>query len=139
MIYDMEYRLLQATEGFHWGMDNIHLQTVYLREKAPEIIHPHSQNNKPKNTMTMTTTANDHDSQFLLTGIREGFRLLDEGCSIQPTECHNYSSLSDGDNASKVAKQILWEMDNGNYQVTEQKPTIVSALGAIPKPNGKSD
>ena len=70
-------------------------------------------------------------------GIREGFRLLDEGCSIQPTECHNYSSLSDGDNASKVAKQILWEVDNGNYQVTEQKSTIVSALGAIPKPNGK--
>ena len=28
-------------------------------------------------------------------------------------------------------------MDNGNYQVTEQKPTIISALGAIPKPNGK--
>ena len=70
-------------------------------------------------------------------GIREDFRLLDEGCSIQPTECHNYSSLSDGDNASKVAKQILWEVDNGNYQVTKQKPTIVSALGAIPKPNGK--
>ena len=38
MIYDKEYRQLQATEGFPWGMDNIHLQTVYLREKAPEII-----------------------------------------------------------------------------------------------------
>ena len=50
MIYDREYRQLQATEGFPWGMDNIHLQTVYLREKAPEIIHPHFQNNKPKNT-----------------------------------------------------------------------------------------
>ena len=56
---------------------------------------------------------------------------------IQPTECHNCSSLSDGDNASKVAKQILWEVDNGNYQVTEHKPTIVSALGTIPKPNRK--
>ena len=79
----------------------------------------------------------DHDASFLLNGIKDGFRLLDEGCTIQQTECHNYSSLSDGDNAAKVAKQILWEVDNGNYQITERKPTIVSALGAIPKPNGK--
>ena len=73
----------------------------------------------------------------MLDGIEHGFRLIDEGSDILPTECHNYSSLSDGDNDIKVAKQIQWEIDNGNYKATDVKPTIVSALGAIPKPNGK--
>lgn len=79
----------------------------------------------------------DPDTQFLLDGIRHGFRLIDEGSDIKQTECQNYSSLYDGDNAGKVATQISWEIANGNYQVTQVKPTIVSALGAIPKPNGK--
>ena len=73
----------------------------------------------------------------MLDGIKHGFRLIDEGNDILPTECHNYSSLSDGDNDIKVAKQIQWEIDNGNYIATDVKPTIVSALGTIPKPNGK--
>ena len=49
MLYDREYRQLQATEGFPWGMDNIHLQTVYLREKVPDASHNQSHNAKPKN------------------------------------------------------------------------------------------
>ena len=79
----------------------------------------------------------DFDKDFLLVGIKHGFHLIDKGSDILPTECHNYSSLSDGDNDIKVAKQIQWEIDNGNYIATDVKPTIVSALGAIPKPNGK--
>lgn len=36
----------------------------------------------------------------------------------------------------KVEKQILSEIAEGNYIVRTVKPTIVSALGAIPKPDG---
>ena len=50
MIYDREYRQLQATEGFPWGLDNIHLQTIYLREKTANNSQSHHQNNKNKSS-----------------------------------------------------------------------------------------
>jgi hypothetical protein len=37
---------------------------------------------------------------------------------------------------AKVESQINIEIDNGHYKVVSQKPTIVSALGAIPKKDG---
>lgn len=34
LLYDQEYRALQAASGFRWGSDTPHLSTVSLREKA---------------------------------------------------------------------------------------------------------
>ena len=35
-----------------------------------------------------------------------------------------------------IMKQIKHELEVGNYLVTNTRPTIVSALGALPKPKG---
>ena len=47
----------------------------------------------------------------------------------------NYKSATGHDVRDKVEEAIREEMQRGNYIVTTAKPTIVSALGAIPKPD----
>lgn len=49
-------------------------------------------------------------------------------------ECANYRSC--GEFKEEVEAQILEEIAEGRYLVTQEKPTIVSALGALPKPDG---
>lgn len=47
----------------------------------------------------------------------------------------NYKSATNQTNRHKVEQTIRDEIEQGNYVVTHVKPTIISALGAIPKPN----
>jgi hypothetical protein len=80
---------------------------------------------------------NDFDYNFLCKGIKEGFRIIDEGAEQQlvPCEVDNYQSCFQY--AELVEKQIQYELSNGSYVATCVKPTIISALGAIPKSNSK--
>ena len=66
-----------------------------------------------------------------------GFNLIDNDALPIEAECDNYISATDPSVKCIVEKQIREEIDNGNYVVCNDRPTIVSALGAIPKPNGK--
>ncbi|XP_078000553.1 uncharacterized protein LOC144453148 [Glandiceps talaboti] len=77
---------------------------------------------------------NDPDKEFLLDGIVNGFHIIDHNANIQPALTANYRSAT-AHNRTKVEKQIHNEIAEGHYVVTKDKPTIVSALGAIPKPN----
>ena len=52
---------------------------------------------------------------------------------IEPVEMHNYKSATTPLTRCVVNKQILEEVVNGHYKVVNHKPTIVSALGAVPK------
>ena len=79
---------------------------------------------------------NDSDTPFILSGIREGFRLTTAGSDFQQAEVANYGSTRDPILAPLVHKQIQTEVDN-RYIITQQCPTIISALGAIPKNNNK--
>lgn len=47
----------------------------------------------------------------------------------------NYKSATNSTNRHKVEQTILDEIAEGNYIITKEKPTIISALGAIPKPD----
>ena len=47
----------------------------------------------------------------------------------------NYTSATSPNSRDRVEKSILEELEAGNYAVTTHKPTIVSALGAVPKPD----
>ena len=69
---------------------------------------------------------------FLLQGIADGFNIVDIGKISTPVETDNYHSAT-GAAADKVEKQIITELENGRYKIVDQKPIIVSALGAIPK------
>lgn len=46
---------------------------------------------------------------------------------------NNYRSATDSTVRPQVKRQLLTETEQGNYVITAEKPTIVSALGAIPK------
>ena len=71
-------------------------------------------------------------------GLKFGFNIIDEKLesSTQKAEVENYKSATCVENRGKVETQILEELAAGNYVVVNKKPKIVSALGAVYKPNG---
>ena len=79
--------------------------------------------------------ANDADSDFLLEGIKQGFHIVSR-FDFHPAECENYSSALNLPVRALVEQQIKTELQEGRYQIVHEKPVIVSALGAISKPNG---
>ena len=80
--------------------------------------------------------ATDPDAEFLLDGIINGFKIIDGTASLQPAEVDNYSSATGAQVKDKVEAAIINELAQGHYQIVHSKPTIVSALGAVPKDDG---
>ena len=59
---------------------------------------------------------------------------MDNDSVLTSAEVENYSSALS--NRDKVETKIIEEIAEGRYVVTQEKPTVISALGAVPKPNG---
>jgi hypothetical protein len=78
----------------------------------------------------------DTDREFLLAGIRDGFHIVSD-FDFKPVECENYQSALAVDAKAAVEAQICEELVEGRYEIVREKPTIISALGAIRKSNGK--
>lgn len=78
----------------------------------------------------------DPDSVYILHGITNGFKIVDVDCFPENVYCSNYKST--GVHAELVESQIQKEIDEGNYVMCDTKPNVVSSLGAILKPDGKS-
>ena len=76
----------------------------------------------------------DPDCEFLLDGITHGFKIVPSDANLLSAEMSNYSSATTA-NKQTVENTILSELHKGNYQLVHDKPTIISALGAIPKPD----
>lgn len=89
-----------------------------------------------------TELCDDVDRDFLLNGLKYGFRITDE-CfcdNNQPpyAEMDNHrSALMDGHKIS-VENELKMQMEEGYYIPATEKPLITSPLGAIEKP-GTSD
>lgn len=80
--------------------------------------------------------ADDPKRDFILEGVSKGFK-LSEFKSKKPTRrvlVKNYFSCFKYRHA--VENQILTEIENGRYLFVQQQPSVVSALGAIPKGSG---
>jgi hypothetical protein len=78
----------------------------------------------------------DPDREFILSGIRDGFSIIDKDVDIVPVELSNHKSVDKHSHLyNEVNKQVLKELENNNYVVCDSKPLIVSPLGAIPKDN----
>lgn len=77
---------------------------------------------------------------WILEGIREGFYVLNVNAANRslrsPVFMNNYKSAT-VDHARACEQQILEELNNGRYVISPTPPMLVSALGAIPKKNGK--
>ena len=82
-----------------------------------------------------TELSTDPDKKFLLDGILNGFQLLPASANLTPAEMNNYFSAVNPEIKTKVEATILEEVAAGNYVICTQKPTIISALGTVPKPD----
>ena len=70
-----------------------------------------------------------------MVGVVNGFQLVPADTVIVPAEMDNYSSSTNPHIRDKVEGTLLEEIDAGNYILSDCKPLIVSALGAVPKPD----
>ena len=66
-------------------------------------------------------------------GITNGFRITTRPYRGPPVMQRNYKSATCVDNRQAVEAQIKEEINNRRYACCEKPPTLVSALGAIPK------
>lgn len=80
----------------------------------------------------------DPDRDFLLNGVRYGFRLTCPSASDnQPNSTFSQNYFSADSNRLLVEQQVREEVANGRYVKVSNKPDVISALGAIPKGNNK--
>jgi len=84
-------------------------------------------------SLWISELSTDIDKEFLTDGLTYGFQLLPHDAKIQAAEMHNYHSVTNPTAKGKVEAIIREELVEGNYCITPFKPTIVSALGAVPK------
>ena len=75
------------------------------------------------------------DEEYLMGGITNGFDIVEKGCLVEPVWCKNYKSATLPPNRVAVDLQIQKELSEGRYILCSEKPTVVSALGAIPNFN----
>ena len=81
--------------------------------------------------------AGDPDKDFILSGLRLGFSLVDYDVQDIPQAfTKNHASVRQPHNKQKVHDKIIAELLEGNYMISQQQPRIVSALAAIDKPDG---
>ena len=90
----------------------------------------------PLNTnLWLAELIGDEDQVFLSDGICSGFKLAPVDGNYEPAHQGNYKSATCAEQKLAVEETILGEIAEGNYVITDVKPTTVSALGTIPKPD----
>ena len=77
----------------------------------------------------------DFDYNYIIEGVTSGFCIIDEGFFPVTAFSKNYKSATVANHAASEA-QIQTEISLDRYIVAEQKPHVVSSIGAIPKSNG---
>jgi hypothetical protein len=71
-----------------------------------------------------------------LEGIEHGFHIIDPDSVLENVEFANHNSAVNGNVKLAVEKLIVKEIVSGNYIISNEKPTIISALGSVPKSDG---
>ncbi len=78
----------------------------------------------------------DEDREFILDGIKNGFKLID-GPVEEIKKCRSENHKSAKQNQKAVEERIKEEINEGNYVVTDENDVIlVSPLAAIEKSDG---
>lgn len=78
-------------------------------------------------------SSDDPKRDFLLTGVREGFHIVDPDSIQHDVFMDNYKSATGCEHRHLVEQQIRTEILNKRYQIVSSPAKITSALGAIPK------
>ena len=77
------------------------------------------------------------DRDYILNGVANGFRITDIGRKFKPAEHRNYKPVT-RTYRDLVRAQIYLELEAGNYRRADHEPTIISSLGAVPKPKSSA-
>ena len=79
----------------------------------------------------------DPDKAFLLNGVITRFSIVNSDSNVVPAEVANHPLASPGSEYyGMVKQQVLSEIGEGNYVICDNKPDLLSPLGAVPKPTG---
>ena len=80
---------------------------------------------------------NDPVRQFILSGIKHGFDIIDADSEITPVDCENHPTARPGSPLYEEAtRQVIKAIESGNYVICSEAPNIVSPMAAIPKLDG---
>ena len=83
---------------------------------------------------TPSPSPEDYEQRdFILSGIKDGFHIIYPDCISHSVEMDNYTSATAENVRTQVETQILTEIQSGRCRIVDKKPSIISALGAIPK------
>jgi len=77
----------------------------------------------------------DDDKPFLEGGALYCFKLTNVNTQLTDVDMRNYKSATNPSVRATEEQTIPDEIRQGNYVISTTKPMVVSALGAIPKPN----
>lgn len=81
--------------------------------------------------------ADGQEKLFIISGLKHGFDIIDPNAQIKPVEVDNHVSASTANRLyHKDTEQINLEIENGNYILVDEPPTIVSPIAVIPKSDG---
>ncbi len=78
----------------------------------------------------------DLDKEFILHGIKQGFKIVDDTNVTNVVEVKNHSSCFSGSNKQRVEALLLSEISNGRLVPVKSKPSTCSPLAAIEKGDG---
>ncbi|CAC5405602.1 unnamed protein product [Mytilus coruscus] len=125
-----------SQQCFHTTAISIRVQYVWFKKgRNYGSLDPH--------TWTELLPTSDFDYNFIIDGVTNGFILMNNlfhsnsVCDFnEPFICKNYKSALE--NSDKVDLKLRSEFKLGNYILCNEieTPKLVSALGAIQKPNG---
>lgn len=86
-------------------------------------------------TTSLQFTPKPNLEAFLKDGVVNGFKLVDISAELTAVDMNNYKSTTDPSTKAKVEQVIGEKIMQGNALTTTIRPTVVGALGSIPKPN----
>ncbi len=81
----------------------------------------------------------DQDRNYLLHGIIHGFDIVDPSLEIKSARTKNYRSATCVENRHIVESMIKREISEGRYVKVQEPPKLISALGAVEKPDSPNE
>lgn len=124
-VYDDQY--LHITNRCHAGTCNC----IYYLDYIPSLL-------KPCRIAAMLASYEllSPDDLFVLTGVCQGFKIIDKDVKLSYSRA-NYKSILTGDMFVQMCKTVENELKSGQISQTSTPATCVHALGAVVRPDGR--
>lgn len=78
----------------------------------------------------------DENSDYIFRGVLQGFKIIDDHCTITPYVRSNYSSITAGEFSRSMQAMVEKVLIDQKITVTPIVPYCVHSIGGIPKKDG---